>query len=125
MTATAVNPRMRAVLDAPRGRRFSRPAGAPPPTREQRLLAQMEGNPRVAYRREHGVLPGWMLVAGTKQRNQAAIALVRESTPTPRGRGRHRSRRRWLGKGLLRVASYTTAIVGGTMLGHAVTTLLM
>ncbi|MEV2276075.1 hypothetical protein AB0I72_10850 [Nocardiopsis sp. NPDC049922] len=127
MSTTTVNPRMRAVLDAPRGRRFSRPAGATPLTREHRLLAQMEGSPRVAYRLEHGILPAWMLVAEEKRRGRVGprpTVPVREPNPTPRGGGRHRSRRRWRGRGLLfRAASYTAALVGGTLLGHVVTLL--
>jgi hypothetical protein len=91
--------RIRRVLDAPRGRRFVRPgtasstgpSGRPDslnrsrntsdpnePTREQRLLTQMAGNPRVAYRQAHGELPVWMhvqaarLAAHGSQKPQAA-----------------------------------------------------
>jgi hypothetical protein len=52
--------RIQRVFDAPRGQRFTRPAYTAPLTREQRLLAQMRDNPRVAYRQEHGILPAWM-----------------------------------------------------------------
>ncbi|NYH50440.1 hypothetical protein HNR06_000029 [Nocardiopsis arvandica] len=79
MSAEPVSSGVRAVLDAPRGRRFSRP-GAPaaaPLTREQRLLIRMEGNPRVAHRMEHGELPAWMHV-------HAARVAERDS-PTPEG----------------------------------------
>ncbi|WP_026123017.1 hypothetical protein [Nocardiopsis halotolerans] len=62
MSAEPVSSGVRAVLDAPRGRRFSKPSYPTPLTREQRLLAQMKGNPRVAYRQAHGVLPEWMYV---------------------------------------------------------------
>lgn len=79
--------RIRRVLDAPRGQRFVRPGttsntglsgrsdslnrsrntGEPnEPTREQRLLAQMAGNPRVAYRQLHGELPTWMHVQAAR-----------------------------------------------------------
>jgi hypothetical protein len=54
--------RIRRVLDAPRGQRFVRPGASAPPTREERLLAQMRDNPRVAYRLKHGQLPYWMRV---------------------------------------------------------------
>ena len=74
MSAAPVSSGIRTVLDAPRGSRFSRPGATTPPTRkqrppdgeqcpltrEQRLLAQMQGNPRVAYRQAHGQLPMWM-----------------------------------------------------------------
>ncbi|WP_435111774.1 hypothetical protein [Nocardiopsis synnemataformans] len=85
MTAETVSSGVRAVLDSPRGRRFSRPgASAPPtsPTREQRLLTQMEGNPRVAYRQAHGELPPWMHVH--------AARLAERDTPTPEGPKRPR-----------------------------------
>ena len=59
MNTEPVSVGVRTVLDAPRGRRFS-PTRTGPTTREQRLLAQMEGNPRVAYRQAHGTLPLWM-----------------------------------------------------------------
>lgn len=79
--------RIRRVLDAPRGQRFVRPGtagntassgrpdslnrsrntgGLSEPTREQRLLAQMAGNPRVAYRQTHGELPTWMHVQAAR-----------------------------------------------------------
>ncbi|GAB3699813.1 hypothetical protein [Nocardiopsis oceani] len=60
MTAEPVSAGVRAVLDAPRGRRFPRPGTPPSSTREQRLLAQMADNPRVAHRQAHGTLPAWM-----------------------------------------------------------------
>ncbi|MCY9784208.1 hypothetical protein KIK06_09915 [Nocardiopsis sp. EMB25] len=53
--------RVRAVLDAPRGHRFARTrTGTRTPTRQQRLLNELRGNPRVAYRQAHGELPAWM-----------------------------------------------------------------
>lgn len=71
---------LRRVLDAPRGRRFSRPPGRPgtrppisavpeplPPLvslgrtpRERELLAQMPDTPRLRHRFAHGDLPEWM-----------------------------------------------------------------
>ncbi|MFD6949572.1 hypothetical protein A6A08_07505 [Nocardiopsis sp. TSRI0078] len=72
MTAEPVSSGVRAVLDAPRGRRFSKPSYPPPLTREQRLLAQMEGNPRVAYRQAHGVLPEWMHVHAARLDERAS-----------------------------------------------------
>ncbi|WP_157090944.1 hypothetical protein [Nocardiopsis listeri] len=61
MSPGPVSAELRAVLDAPRGRRFSRPH-APTTTalaREQRLLAQMADNP-------HGVLPLWAPLYSTR-----------------------------------------------------------
>ncbi|MEV6818062.1 hypothetical protein AB0M72_04815 [Nocardiopsis dassonvillei] len=102
--------RIRRVLDAPRGQRFVRPgtasntapSGRPDslnrsrntsdpnePTREQRLLAQMADNPRVAYRQLHGELPTWMhvqaarLAAHGSQKPQGA----QDSRGTPGTRG--------------------------------------
>lgn len=54
MSAATVTGELRAVLDAPRGRRFSRPGASPRPmatprarshAREQHLLAQMKAHP--------------------------------------------------------------------------------
>lgn len=130
MTAVTVNPRMREVLGAPRGRRFSRPSrtsGPTPLTREQRLLEEMRGNPRVAYRLEHGVLPQWMRVVEERrdQRNRSLPRTgVLKGEPVPTEGGRHRRHRwplpgrfRWSG---WRVLSYGAAVAGGTLLGQAV-----
>ena len=73
---------LRAVLGAPRGRRFSRPGTSTRPmatpcsesepsdsafkAREQHILAHMVGNPRVAHRQAHGVLPHWMHLQATR-----------------------------------------------------------
>lgn len=110
MTAT-IESRVRSVLDAPRGRRFSRPGATldrpsvrrtlpeTPQEREARLLRQMAGNPKVAYRLEHGVLPHWMHVA--RQQQEQAEQEAREAASIPeepvpaRPRGRHRAPRRW------------------------------
>ncbi|MFD3686419.1 hypothetical protein ACFWTE_16520 [Nocardiopsis sp. NPDC058631] len=130
---TAVNPRMRAVLDTPRGHRFSRPSHPArpshtskptPPTREQQLLDQMRGNPRVAYRLEHGALPHWMRVAEERraQRDRtSARPDVPEEGPVPAAGGRHRRSRpprpRWSG---WRALSYGAAVAGGVLLGQVV-----
>lgn len=131
MTTVAVNPRMRAVLEAPKGRRFSRPAEAAAPlTREQRLLAQMRGNPRVTRRLEHGVLPKWMLVAEERreQRNQdlpRPTLQEREPVTGPRVGGRHRSRRRWAHRGRLANAlSYAVVAMGGALVGQVMILLM-
>ena len=71
MSPESATGELRAVLDAPRGRRFSRPGLSNRPmaaplddsdfrVREQRLLAQMADNPRVIHRQTHGVLPQWV-----------------------------------------------------------------
>ncbi len=102
------------MLDAPRGRRFSRTpmvAGhrpAPPESplaRERRLLRQMADNPRVAHRIEHGVLPQWMNVARERREREVAAMNAAPPSPTPpqtpipphrtRARGRHRAPSRW------------------------------
>ncbi|WP_370012868.1 hypothetical protein UIS43_07285 [Nocardiopsis sp. LDBS0036] len=72
MSAEPVSLGVRAVLDAPRGRRFSKPSYPTPLTREQRLLAQMKDNPRVAYRQAHGVLPEWMHVHAARLDERAS-----------------------------------------------------
>ncbi|AFR05821.1 hypothetical protein ACFYOC_03805 [Nocardiopsis alba] len=109
---TAVETRVRSVLDAPRGRRFSRtpmvagrrPAFPESPlARERRLLRQMADNPRVAHRIEHGILPQWMDVA--RERREREAAAMNTATPPPlppqpptaprRARGRHRAPSRW------------------------------
>ncbi|GAB3749121.1 hypothetical protein [Nocardiopsis nanhaiensis] len=133
MATTTTDTRLRPVLNAPRGHRFSRPGSAlrtePRPTaprpaqsrteshtdRRERLLRQMQDNPRVAYMLEHGTVPHWVTVA-RQQREQAEReaerALVTDETreasepqpeslsgPSPvfrpAARGRHRAPRRW------------------------------
>lgn len=123
MTAATVSSRTREVLGAPRGHRFSRPSHTSRPaplTREQRLLAQMRDNPRVAYRLEHGTLPHWMRVA-EERRDQRRRASPEPSVPAkdlPRavGGGRHRKPRSrrpaWW------VLSHGVATAGGTLLGQ-------
>ncbi|MFL1431614.1 MULTISPECIES: hypothetical protein [unclassified Nocardiopsis] len=78
MSAEPVSSEVRAVLGAPRGRRFSRPGAPAFPasrTREQRLLAQMPDNPRIAYRQRHGQTPPWM--------EAHAARLTQGDTPRP------------------------------------------
>ncbi|WP_040698605.1 hypothetical protein [Nocardiopsis kunsanensis] len=76
MSAEPIASGVRTVLEAPRGSRFTRTrTGARTPSREQRLLAQMEGNPRVDYRQAHGQLPHWVhLQAARKGKHQARHA---------------------------------------------------
>ncbi|WP_433699164.1 hypothetical protein [Nocardiopsis sp. CA-288880] len=124
---TAMDPRMRAVPSPPRGHRSPRTAltsHASGPTREQQLLDQMCGNPRVAYRIEHGALPHWMRVV-EEQRAQRERPPVRPDTPeddpvSAEG-GRHRRPRarrvRWSGR---RALSYVLAVAGGVLLGQVV-----
>lgn len=103
MTATAT--RVRSVLDSPRGRRFSR---TPEPTmlsREQLLLKQMAGNPKVAYRIERGELPLWMHLAAEHRKQEenldkAGRAPEEQAFPPPR-RGRHRTPHRRYGWSVL------------------------
>ncbi|MFD6096847.1 hypothetical protein ACFVWN_18645 [Nocardiopsis flavescens] len=129
---TAVQERVRSVLDAPRGHRFSRtrtrafaPALAPNParmTREQRLLRQLAGNPRVAYRTEHGVLPAWMGLAEERRKHEADTAQPPPPPPPPRGRHRallrRRHRRGWS------ALAYGTVLAAGVVIGHAAGLLL-
>ncbi|WP_156366021.1 hypothetical protein [Nocardiopsis sp. NRRL B-16309] len=139
---------IRRVLDAPRGSRFSH-TPSPAQTREQRLLGQMAGNPRVAHRQAHGVLPAWMEVAerrridrdrarGTSQHQE--IPRVPRPRPVPddgppppkperpplprRPRPRphrHRKPRCRIGR---RLAAYAVAAVAGALAHHLATTLL-
>ncbi|GHD17048.1 hypothetical protein GCM10007147_05790 [Nocardiopsis kunsanensis] len=88
MSAEPISTGVRAVLDTPRGSRFTRTrTGARPPTREQCLLAQMEGNPRVAYRQAHGVLPAWMHLqaarVGERERQTRHAPEASEDTEGP------------------------------------------
>lgn len=85
MSAAVVSSGVRSVLDTPRGRRFSRPGGSVPLSREQRLIAQMPGNPRVAYRQFHGQLPAWMDVhaARVAERDVWVSEGPRKPAPSP------------------------------------------
>ncbi|MFD3687887.1 hypothetical protein ACFWTE_24085 [Nocardiopsis sp. NPDC058631] len=111
MSTSTLAPGMRRVLDAPRGRRFSRPAARPavrptpsptPPSRpaplpplaslgrtprERELLAQMPDTPRLRYRFTHGDLPPWMNVPRPQDpRPDVAPALDPVPRPAPRPR---------------------------------------
>ncbi|MEU3021044.1 MULTISPECIES: hypothetical protein [unclassified Nocardiopsis] len=69
--------------------------------RQERLLRQMHGNPRVAYMLQHGPVPHWVKVARHHREQKArearqAAANARTELPEPvRPRGRHRAPRRW------------------------------
>ena len=85
MSAAPVSSEVRTVLDAPRGRRFSYTRTGPT-AREQRLLAQMEGNPRVAYRQTHGTLPLWMHLQAARmaERDPQPPEGPRKPAPAPK-----------------------------------------
>lgn len=147
-TDTAVDAGVRAVLAAPRGRRFSRPAA--PLSREQRLLAQMRGNPRVERRLRQGELPLWMHLQAERLAEQRQPArseppqparaprprpapddgpspstpkrLARPKPPLPRRRPRsHRKPSAHLGRLL---AAYTFAVGVGAIAQYLATALL-
>lgn len=81
MSAAPISSGVRAVLQAPRGSRFTRSrTGARPSTREQGVVAQMEGNPRVAYRQVHGQLPAWMHLQAARMDERDRQA--RQAAPT-------------------------------------------
>ncbi|MFE9244396.1 hypothetical protein [Nocardiopsis sp. NPDC006938] len=61
--------------------------------RQERLLRQMHGNPRVAYMLQHGPVPHWVKVARQHREQKAREA----RQPAARTRGRHRAPRRWWG----------------------------
>lgn len=77
--ASGLAPDMRRVLNAPRGRRFSRPVHTARPSnppapplaalgrtpRERALLAHMPDTPRLRHRLTHGDLPLWMVESET------------------------------------------------------------
>ncbi|MFE9243230.1 hypothetical protein [Nocardiopsis sp. NPDC006938] len=72
--------------------------------RQERLLRQMDGNPRVAYMLQHGPVPHWVKVARqhreqkAREARQAAADTRTEPEAEPvRTRGRHRAPRRWWG----------------------------
>ena len=73
--------------------------------REQLFLKQMAGNPKVAYRIEHGELPLWMHLAAERRKQEespdkAGRAPEEQAFPPPR-RGRHRTPRRRYGWSVL------------------------
>ncbi|MFE9243122.1 hypothetical protein [Nocardiopsis sp. NPDC006938] len=73
--------------------------------RQERLLRQMDGNPRVVYMLQHGPVPHWVKVAREQKAREARQAAAdaraelteTEPQPTARTRGRHRAPRRWWG----------------------------
>lgn len=127
-----VNPGVRQVLTAPRGHRFTRTrTDSRPPTREQVLLAQMAGNPRVQHRLQHGELPHWMKVAAQQRTRRATPTVPRprpapddgprpQPPPLPRRPRSHRKPRRtpW------RLIGYTLATTAGALAHYLVTTLV-
>ncbi|GAB3699516.1 hypothetical protein [Nocardiopsis oceani] len=149
MATTTTDTRLRPVLNAPRGHRFSRPGSAlrtePRPTdprpaqarpesheaRRERLLRQMQDNPRVAYMLEHGAVPHWVTVA--RQRREQAereAEQAREAAGPPPGpppgpspefpsasRGRHRAPRRWWAWPAL---ALSTALLSGNQAMEAI-----
>lgn len=80
---TTPTPRIRRVLDTPRGHRFARP-GARTPTRQELVLAQMRGNPRIEHRLRRGELPEWMRVASRRGPWRPEPGSAVPSVPRPR-----------------------------------------
>jgi hypothetical protein len=71
------------------------PAAAPPQShqdRRERLLRQMEGNPRLSYRLQHNAVPHWK---DTHQRQEQTRQTRKPVKPPATARGRHRAPRRW------------------------------
>ncbi|WP_433700793.1 hypothetical protein [Nocardiopsis sp. CA-288880] len=152
--------RVRQVLDTPPGQCSAHPAAAHPrseaPTgrsaREQRLLAQMRDNPRVAYRLEHGVLPAWMEIQDARLAQRPAVpapppsrpavlsvprprpasddgpsspvpAPRRTRSPLPRRPHSHRKPRR-RARAAWRLTAYTLATAAGALAHHLSTLVL-
>ncbi|MGW5876002.1 hypothetical protein ACWFMI_05520 [Nocardiopsis terrae] len=131
---------VRQVLSAPRGRRFSH-TPAPdrartrpqPPSRQEQLLAQMRGNPRVEHRLAHGELPAWMHVAAQRRRTPAPVPRPRPAPddgptrpgpglpPLPRRPRSHRKPRRKFG---WFVTIYALATAAGALIQHVFSNLL-
>ncbi|WP_017579368.1 hypothetical protein [Nocardiopsis valliformis] len=139
---TAVDTMIRSVLDAPHGARFTR-TSAPAPRRvvmapetfserEQRLLRQMAGNPRVAHRLKNGAVPEWMAV--DKDRREHAERKAREAErwetepddpfPPRKPRGRHRAPRWWRSDWAASTLTFGMALAAGMVVSH-VTALLL
>ena len=131
MSTATLDPRMRNVLEAPRGRRFSPGAAARGRAARQSadpwftprglaMLTEMRGNPRVEYRLQHGPLPAWMRVEEAMQARQVrepARRAPREITRLERGRHRRRSRAAWWATGLCGVAFLLGVVVGQVATG--------
>ncbi|MEY9212698.1 hypothetical protein NI17_004395 [Thermobifida halotolerans] len=119
----AIAPRVRTVLDAPHGRRFSSPPAPPSarrPTRdvraarEQALLDQMRDNPWVAHRLEHGELPAWMRATPVRPESPKPV-------PEPRQRRKHpahRRHRRRVPALVLDAIGYPLAVTAGALAHH-------
>lgn len=144
---TAVDTRVKSVLDAPHGARFTRTAvpaprrmGLPPETfqeREQRLLRQMSGNPRVAHRIRNGAVPEWMAV-DEDRREHAERKAGRAKRWEPRSwetepdalfsprkpRGRHRAPCWWRSDWAASTLTFGMALAAGVVVSH-ITALLM
>ncbi|WP_431871186.1 hypothetical protein [Nocardiopsis eucommiae] len=83
--------------------------------RQERLLRQMQGNPRVAYMLEHGPLPHWVHVARQQRERKAREAATTRAEPERvLLRGRHRAPRRWWGWPATAISS--TLLLGLTTL---------
>ncbi|GAA1463649.1 hypothetical protein NE857_32145 [Nocardiopsis exhalans] len=91
----------------PREHRGSGPYFTTPEThqaRQERLLRQMQGNPRVTHMLQHGPRPHWFEVDRQRQEQEEreaqrldeAFAALTDGPATPT-RGRHRAPRRWWG----------------------------
>jgi hypothetical protein len=121
---------VRAVLDAPRGQRFTRTrtrAGSRPPTREEHLLAQMQGNPRVARRVQQGELPLWMEIADQRRTGRNTGGRPQPGTPLPpipRPRPRPRSHRKPRHRLRWTLTGYTLAALAGAVAHHLTTVFL-
>ena len=102
VTASRMSPprSVPAKVDAPRpgSSRSEMPWEETYQARRERLLRQLDGNPRVAYMLQHGPVPHWVKVA-RKQREQNAreAAAARRKPNAELPRGRHRAPRSWWG----------------------------
>ncbi|GAA1101239.1 hypothetical protein GCM10009603_05900 [Nocardiopsis exhalans] len=100
--------------------------------REQRLLRQMVGNPKVAHRLKNGAVPEWMAV--DKDRREHAERKARQARrwetepddpfPPRRPRGRHRAPRWWRSDWAASTLTFGMALAAGMVVSH-VTALLM
>ncbi|WP_017545951.1 hypothetical protein [Nocardiopsis prasina] len=97
--------------------------------RQERLLRQMQGNPRVAYMLERGPLPHWVHVARQQRERKAREAATPRAEPKAAlPRGRHRAPRRWWGWPAAALSSalllgLTTLEILGQTLTHNIGTL--
>ncbi|GAA1459570.1 hypothetical protein GCM10009603_17810 [Nocardiopsis exhalans] len=134
------------MLAAPHGARFTRtPAPTPrrfataPETfaeREQRLIRQMSGNPRVAHRIRNGAVPEWMAVDKDRREHaerKAKQAKRWETAPAPdpgdpfpprKPRGRHRAPHWWRSEWAASTLTFGMALAAGMVVSH-ITALLL